>query len=222
MKTTPTFRTKSPRLRLRLLMLALLAATAAPALARDVPAPAAVEQAAQAELAPGEFEWSGEAQPGSRIVVVVSLPQQMAHVYADGVRIGRSTVSTGKPGHETPTGAFPILQKRREHYSNLYDNAPMPFMQRLTWDGIALHAGKIPGYPASHGCVRLPHAFAEKLFELTERDMMVVIADEASHSLAVVNPGERVPVNPVTGLESGEGDAVLASHATGAGRTAAR
>jgi hypothetical protein len=223
MKTTPITCRKFPRIPLRMLMLALLATGSLPALARaDATAPAAIEQQAQRELAPGEFEWLGEAAPGSRIVVVVSLPQQMAHVYADGVRIGRSTVSTGKPGHETPTGAFPILQKRREHYSNLYDNAPMPFMQRLTWDGIALHAGKIPGYPASHGCVRLPHAFAEKLFELTERDMMVVIADEASHSLAVVNPGERVPVNPVTGLESGEGDAVLASRATGAGRTAAR
>ena len=65
-------------------------------------------------------------------------------------------MSTGRPGHATPTGRFPIIEKHREHYSNLYNNAPMPFMQRLTMDGIALHAGQIPGYPASHGCVRLP------------------------------------------------------------------
>ena len=221
MNTTPALRTKPSRLSLRLLALALLAATSAPVLARDDAPLPVVEAPAAGELAPGEFEWNGEAAAGSRIVVVVSLPQQMAHVYADGVRIGRSTVSTGKPGHETPTGAFPILQKRREHYSNLYNNAPMPFMQRLTWDGIALHGGRIPGYPASHGCVRLPHAFAEKLFELTERDMMVVIADDASHSLAVVNPGDRVPVNPVTGLESAE---AVATAGTGApmGRTASR
>jgi hypothetical protein len=192
---------KTSRFPLRMLLVALLAATGAPALARDSIEPTERTDVRGGDLEPGQYEWLDEPAAGSRVVVVVSLPEQMAHVYADGVRIGRSTISSGKPGHETPTGTFPILQKRREHYSNLYNNAPMPYMQRLTWDGIALHGGKIPGYPASHGCVRLPHAFAKRLFEITERDMMVVIADEGSHSLAVVHPGERVPVNPVTGLE---------------------
>ena len=91
---------------------------------------------------------------------MVSIPQQRAYVYRGGTLIGVTTVSTGRPGHDTPTGRFEILEKRREHFSNLYNNAPMPFMQRLTWDGIALHAGQIPGRPASHGCVRLPLEFA--------------------------------------------------------------
>jgi hypothetical protein len=151
-------------------------------------------------LAPGEFEWTPEVSPSGPMVIVVSIPEQRAHVYRNGVRIGLSTISTGKPGHETPAGVFTILQKKRMHRSNLYNDAPMPFMQRLTWDGIALHAGRIPGEPASHGCVRLPLAFAEILFEATERDMTVVIADEATYDASVVWPGERVPVNYITGL----------------------
>jgi hypothetical protein len=157
---------------------------------------------AQADgLAPGEFRWTPELAPtGSDTVVVVSLPEQRAHVYRNGVRIGLSTVSTGKSGKETPTGVFPILQKRKEHYSNLYDNAPMPYMQRLTWDGIALHGGKIPGYPASNGCVRLPGEFARKLFEATGFGTIVVVADHGSHDPAIVSPGDRSPVDPTTGL----------------------
>lgn len=125
---------------------------------------AAVLPAAAQDLAPGGFEWTPEAAPAGPVVIVVSLPEQRAHVYRNGIRTGVATISSGKPGNETPTGVFPILQKSRDHRSNLYNNAPMPFMQRLTWDGIALHAGRIPGYPASHGCVRLPKAFAEQLF----------------------------------------------------------
>jgi hypothetical protein len=157
---------------------------------------------AQADgLAPGEFRWTPELAPdGSDTVVIVSLPEQRAHVYRNGVRIGLSTVSTGKTGKETPTGVFPILQKRKEHYSNLYDNAPMPHMQRLTWDGVALHGGKIPGYPASNGCVRLPKEFARKLFDATGHGTIVVVADHASHGPGIVSPGEQSPVNPVTGI----------------------
>ena len=152
-----------------------------------------------AALKPGQFTWMPELAPQGPVVIVVSLPEQRAYVYRNGVRIGVSTVSTGKPGHETPTGVFTILEKRREHYSNLYDNAPMPFMQRLTWDGVALHAGRIPGYPASHGCVRLPHAFSEKLFATTSRGMTVVIADGASHPPEVASPGLFAPVDAISG-----------------------
>src|SRR3546814_17551293 len=88
-----------------------------------------------------------------------------------------ASVSTGMKGHRTTTGEFPVLQKRQWHRSNLYSNAPMPFMQRLTWDGIALHAGKNPGYPASHGCIRLPREFAEHLFGVTDHGQVVVVAD---------------------------------------------
>jgi hypothetical protein len=155
--------------------------------------------AAEPVLAPGEYLWMPELAPSGPVVVVVSLPEQRAHVYRNGVRIGVSTVSTGMPGHETPTGVFTILEKRREHYSNLYDSAPMPFMQRLTWDGIALHAGRLPGYPASHGCVRLPYGFSELLFATTARGMNVVIADAASHAPTVAYPGWFAPVAPGTG-----------------------
>ncbi|HWS79312.1 MAG TPA: L,D-transpeptidase family protein, partial [Thermomonas sp.] len=104
---------------------------------------------------------------------------------------------------ETPSGVYTILQKRREHYSNRYDNAPMPFMQRLTWDGIALHAGALPGYPASHGCVRLPRKFAEQLFEVTSSGTVVVVASDAFPP-SVVTPGLFAPVDPATGAARGE------------------
>jgi hypothetical protein len=112
------------------------------------------------------------------MLVLVNIKEQMAYVYRNGLRIGRTSVSTGKPGHETPTGVFTILQKNADHHSNLYNNAPMPFMQRLTWDGVALHAGNIPGYPASHGCVRLPYEFSKLLFDATTTGVTVVIAND--------------------------------------------
>jgi hypothetical protein len=150
-------------------------------------------------LQPGEYLWMPQLAPKGPVVIIVSLPEQLAYVYRNGVRIGISTVSTGKAGYETPTGVFTILEKSREHYSNLYDNAPMPFMQRLTWDGVALHAGKVPNYPASHGCVRLPYAFSEKLFGITSRGMTVVIADDRSHAATVAFPGLFAPVDAATG-----------------------
>ena len=162
------------------------------------------------ELEPGDYLWNPDASPAGPLVVVVSLPEQRAHVYRNGVRIAVSTISSGKPGHETPTGVFPILQKREEHYSNLYNNAPMPFMQRLTWDGIALHAGRIPGTPASHGCVRLPHEFARKLFSITEHGSTVVVADDASHGPSVAYPGDTTPVDAITGLPLDVMDSIAA------------
>jgi lipoprotein-anchoring transpeptidase ErfK/SrfK len=113
------------------------------------------------------------------VEIVVSIPLQKAYVYRGGTLIGATTVSTGMPGYDTPTGRFSILQKREKHFSNLYDNAPMPFMQRLTWDGVALHAGAIPGEPASHGCVRLPKTFAAKLYAATELGATVMVVDDA-------------------------------------------
>jgi L,D-transpeptidase catalytic domain len=153
------------------------------------------------QLRPGDYVWMPQLAPKGPVVIVVSLPEQLAYVYRNGIRIAVSTVSTGKPGYETPTGVFTILQKSREHYSNLYDNAPMPFMQRLTWSGVALHAGKVPNYPASHGCVRLPYAFSEKLFGITLHGMTVVIADDRSHAATVAYPGLFAPVDPATGAE---------------------
>ena len=158
-------------------------------------------------LAPGTWRWTPEVAPAGPVLVLVSLPDQRAVVYRNGVRIAVTTVSTGKPGYETPTGVFTILEKKREHYSNLYDDAPMPFMQRLTWGGVALHAGRVPGYPASHGCVRLPADFAEKLFDVTSRGMTVVITDRAGvapmlaePSLFPPPPSPSVPGTPAEDL----------------------
>lgn len=135
-----------------------------------------IDVAAASGLRPGEFLWGADEARG-RPLIIVSIPQQRLFLFQDGEIAGISTVSTGKRGHHTPTGTFQILEKRRQHFSNLYDNAPMPFMQRLTWGGVALHAGLIPGYPASHGCVRLPKGFAKLLFELTGVGASVVITE---------------------------------------------
>jgi len=128
--------------------------------------------------------------------MVVSIDAQLAYVYRNGVLTGVSTVSTGKKGHETPTGVFTILQKNKDHFSNIYDNAPMPYMQRLTWGGIALHAGGLPGYPASHGCIRMPSEFARQLFEVTSTGMTVVVASTASELSNAAYPGFLAPLDP--------------------------
>jgi hypothetical protein len=144
-------------------------------------------------LKPGEFVWMPEVSPRGPVVIVVSLPEQLVHVYRNGVTIGVSTCSTGKTGNRTPTGVFTILQKRQEHYSSTYNNAPMPNMQRLTWQGVALHAGNLPGYPASHGCIRLPMDFSKLLFTVTDVGTAVVIADQATAFSSVVRPDLVLP-----------------------------
>lgn len=140
-------------------------------------------------LKPGQFTWHPERSPAGPVAIVVSIPEQRVHVYRNGIRIAVSTCSTGKPGHETPTGVFTILQKDKDHRSSTYNNAPMPNMNRLTWDGIALHAGKLPGYPASHGCVRLPMEFSEKLFGVTHVGTPVILAGAHSDPAEIVHPG---------------------------------
>ena len=128
-------------------------------------------------------------RPRGDVTVVVSIPQQKAWVFKGSKLVASSPVSTGKKGHETPAGVFPILQKKVRHNSNKYDNAPMPYMQRLTWQGVALHAGHVPGYPASHGCIRLPKGFAKKLYGMTNYGTRVVVtkrrAKSAKDALAI-------------------------------------
>lgn len=133
-----------------------------------------------AALKPGQYLWAPQVAPAGPVMVIVSLKRQIAFVYRNGVLIGATTVSTGKAGHETPTGVFTILQKHIDHKSNLYNAAPMPYMQRLTWDGIAMHAGNLPGYPASHGCVRMPLAFSKLLYGVTALGLTVIITPEAA------------------------------------------
>jgi hypothetical protein len=140
-------------------------------------------------LEPGEFTWHPDRSPQGAVAVVVSIPEQLVHVYRNGIRIAVSTCSTGKTGHETPTGVFTVLQKDKDHRSSTYNNAPMPNMNRLTWDGIALHAGNLPGYPASHGCVRLPLAFSAKLWTVTHVGTPVIIAGAHTDPWELTHPG---------------------------------
>ncbi|MEO0033415.1 MAG: hypothetical protein RIS94_3173 [Pseudomonadota bacterium] len=116
----------------------------------------------------------------SGVLIVVSKPEQRMYVFRDGALWSSAPVSTGRRGHGTPVGVFPILQKQVFHRSNTYSNAPMPFMQRLTWRGIAVHAGHLPGYPASHGCIRVPYAFARALFGLTRAEATTVVVTDAA------------------------------------------
>ena len=145
------------------------------------PAVAAIDALAPeiTALAPNRFLWNDNAtlEPVS---IVISIADQKAYVYRGEMLIGASTVSTGKDGKDTPLGVFPILQKSEQHRSNLYDDAPMPFMQRLTWDGVAIHAGNNPGFPASHGCIRVPTAFAKKLFGVTNKGTPVLVTDASA------------------------------------------
>jgi hypothetical protein len=160
----------------------------------------AKSQRAQVET---EREFVRERQADAPVMAVVALAEQRVTIYDVWGKILLASVSTGQAGYETPVGIYSVLQKEAEHYSNLYDDASMPFMQRLTWSGIALHAGVLPGYPASHGCVRMPHAFAEQLFDLTKLGMRVVVVRsdiapaEIFHS-ALFRPGSiRGPVHEV-------------------------
>lgn len=129
------------------------------------------------ELKPGEYWWNEKLSPTGPVVALVSIPQQTIHVYRNGILIGRSTVSTGSEGHGTPSGVFSILEKNKTYRSKKYQNAPMPNMQRLTWSGICMHSGNLPGYPASHGCVRMPYDFSQLLFNATSKGGTVVIGD---------------------------------------------
>lgn len=148
-------------------------AAAMPAFAASIDAGMAVETAA-ATLAPNRFVWNDTAT-GAPVRIVVNIGEQRAYVYRGEQLVAATTVSTGKDGKDTPSGTFTILQKETMHHSNLYNAAPMPFMQRLTWDGVAIHAGRNPGFPASHGCIRVPAEFAKKLFNVTNVGTQVTV-----------------------------------------------
>ena len=149
-------------------------------------------------LKPGQWVWAPQIAPEGPVLVYVDLSSQTAAVYRNGVRIAATTVSTGKPGHETPTGVFHILQKDPNHHSSKYNNAPMPFQERLTMDGIALHARGLPGYPESHGCVHLPLEFSKLLFGITHMGGTVIIAGQAGKPGMIPDPGVLSPTNTGT------------------------
>jgi len=156
-------------------------------------------ETAPVDLKQGEFVWNPGAAEIGPILVLVSLDEQRAYVYRNGIEIGYTTISSGRKGYGTPTGVFHILQKDRNHRSNKYNDAPMPFQERLTWDGVALHAGGLPGYPSSHGCVHLPSKFAEELFEVSPMGMTVVVVNERSVPTQVAHPPAFAPVDAKTG-----------------------
>lgn len=142
-------------------------------------------------LRPGRFIWEPTKAVDGPVLIVVSLGEQLAHVYRGGAAIGVSTCSTGVSGHRTPTGVFTVLEKARRAVRS--QGARMPAKERLAWSGIALHAHDVLGYPASPGCVRLPLEFSALLYDVTPRGMTVIIADERTHAGEVIDPGTLFP-----------------------------
>ena len=126
--------------------------------------------------------------PKGPLQIIISIADQRVSLFDNGALIARSSVSTGTQGHPTPLGVFSVISKQRWHRSNIYSAAPMPYMQRITWSGIALHAGVVPGHPASHGCIRLKNDFAIRLWHLTKRGTRVIIAHDDVQPVEITNP----------------------------------
>jgi hypothetical protein len=129
-----------------------------------------------------------EDPPKGPLQIIISIADQRVSLFDNGALIARSSVSTGTQGHPTPLGVFSVISKQRWHRSNIYSTAPMPYMQRITWSGIALHAGVVPGHPASHGCIRLKNDFAIRLWHLTKRGTRVIIAHDDVQPVEITNP----------------------------------
>src|ERR1700681_687357 len=129
-----------------------------------------------------------EDPPKGPLQIIISIADQRVSLFDNGALIARSLVSTGMEGHPTPLGVFSVISKQRWHRSNIYSAAPMPYMQRITWSGIALHAGVVPGHPASHGCIRLKNDFAVRLWHLTKRGTRVIIAHDDVQPVEITNP----------------------------------
>jgi len=155
------------------------------------------------DFKPGDYVWLPEMSPAGPVVIVVSLSEQLLYVYRNGIRIGRTSVSSGKPGHKTPTGVFTILQKNVKHTSTIYKGASMPYMERLTWGGVAIHAGNLPGYPAAHGCVRLPLDFARQLYTVTKDGTTVIVTNQKSAPGSTAVPGLLFAATPSEAAPTG-------------------
>ena len=145
--------------------------------------------------------------PKGPLQIIISIADQRVSLYDNGTLVARSSVSTGVRRHPTPLGVFSVLEKERWHRSNIYSGAPMPYMQRITWSGIALHAGELPGYPASHGCIRLTNDFAIRLWHLTKRGARVIIARQDVVPVEITNPHLFVS-KPKTAFGSPQGPAI--------------
>jgi hypothetical protein len=167
-------------------------ALASPAAARTKVREAAPKQPAQAQEPFGNV-------PKGPVQIFISINQQKLHLYSDGSEVATTLVATGVPQLPTPTGVFSVIGKERFHRSNIYSGAPMPFMQRITWSGVALHEGENIGHPASHGCIRMPHDFAVKLYGFTRMGARVIIARDELKPVAFADPHlfvHKVPTPP--------------------------
>jgi hypothetical protein len=173
----------------------LAMASLAAVIAADDQAVAANDRKARAVAS---FESRIASEPVEPIMAIVSLRTQRITVYDPQGWILRAPVSSGQKGRETPAGIFSVIEKQAEHYSNLYDDAYMPHMQRITWSGIALHGGPLPGHPASHGCVRMPYDFARRLFGMTKLGLRVIVAPSDVTPVEIVHPA-LFPVQPHAG-----------------------
>ena len=143
-------------------------------------------------------------KPQGPLVIVVSIERQKVTIYDSNGVFAESPVSTGMKGHSTPMGVFSVIQKHKFHHSNIYSGAPMPYMQRITWSGVAMHAGVLPGYPASHGCIRMPMAFAVKMWNWTKMGARVIVAPGQMSPQSFSHPllaSVRVPPQPAASLE---------------------
>jgi lipoprotein-anchoring transpeptidase ErfK/SrfK len=182
---------------------------------RRAPDAATVEKT---ETAKKEAEKSGPKQP---VYVVISLADQRASIYDANGLVTTTRVSTGQAGHRTPTGVFSVIGKERWHRSNIYSGAPMPFMQRITWSGVAMHAGVVPGYPASHGCIRLPAGFAPQLYGMTKMGARVVVTPrdvaplEFAHTFLPLPTMQPAPAMPAGSREASAPSAAVELASTG-------
>src|SRR5450432_3659150 len=146
------------------------------------PVPLRRQQARRRQGKKVEASLNQAAKPQGPLIIAISIQKQRLKIYDAAGFFAESPISSGMPGHPTPMGVFSVIQKQKLHHSNIYSGAPMPYMQRITWSGIAIHAGVLPGYPASHGCIRMPMAFAMKMWNWTKMGARVV-----------VTPGEMTP-----------------------------
>jgi len=150
--------------------------------------------------------------PNGPLQLVVSINTQKVTLFSNGVQVAQGPVSTGVRGHPTPMGVFSVIEKDRYHHSNIYSGAPMPYMQRITWSGVALHEGELPGHPASHGCIRMSHDFAKKLWPVTKLGVRVIVArgeltpTEFAHAKLFV-PRSK-PAEPQTAMSGATEDAL--------------
>jgi lipoprotein-anchoring transpeptidase ErfK/SrfK len=194
-----------------------------PAPARPVK-PSGAATAARDKAAAKDKEQADDLGPKAKgvLTIAVAIDKQQLTLYADGRPIAHSRVSTGVPGHPTPTGVFSIIQKDRWHRSNIYGNAPMFYMQRITWSGVAMHQGIVPNQPASHGCIRLPEAFAKQLWGITKLGIRVVVARNEvtpapfAHARLFTFRPEPPKVEPEPQLESPVSSADVVKAAYGA------